>query len=77
MISVGEGCLANDPPMLGQFLLVQIVAVQVPLIVAHNRGAAEAETVISHFYEIAIAALIFCDRAAVLPTVGTHGFQIL
>ena len=30
LISVGEGCLANDPPMLGQFLLVQIVAVQVP-----------------------------------------------
>ena len=75
--AIGEGDPAHRLCLLGHLLLAQVVAVEIPLVVARERGAAEAVAVMLGVHDIAIAPAILGKLTPVPVAVASHRSQIL
>ena len=75
--AIGEGDPAHRLCLLGHLLLAQVVAVEIPLVVARGRGAAEAVAVMLGVHDIAIAPAILGKLTPVPVAVASHRSQIL
>ena len=61
--------------LLRQFLLAQIIAVEVALVVTRPGCAAQTEFVMLRLCNITVDAVIFCNFSSVMPAVGIHSSQ--
>ena len=77
------GCLLLRRPLKGLLpslvvvfavsLLAQVVTVQIALIMARQRGAAQAVAVVLRFRNVAAGGALILDGAAMSVAIGPHG----
>ena len=77
LLAAGIGHPAHQRLLLRHSLLAEVIAVQIALIVARQRGTAEAIAVVIRFRNVAVSSAIVLDSTAVAAAIGPHGLQIL